>query len=1727
MKLAKFALTPIAAISVAIFAAFAAFAGNVVYVAPDGSNTSPYDTWDKATTNLQTAADLYEEATVVVRGELPVLNTRLVLDKKTFVYGEDGAVAPLKRGVSIANAGVVVSNLTLKGHWWGYNSSGAHGVQLNAAGLLTHCTVTNFFTCFGNDAQDITAFDGGGVGIRAAGAVVRNCTIAGNTCWGNGCGIYIGANALVEKCLITGNRDNAGLSTPAGIGAYVAGGGTLRNCLVVKNGSNKYSVINTGVVVANGLMESCTVADNFAGTMSDGKALKVSWNGRVKNCIVCNNTNKNGTDTHLLDIPSDGVTYTSVSPAISGKGNTTDAPVFVPGTYKLADCSLVDKGSKQAWMDGATDFYGTMRVLGEAVDMGASEYKPAAYVTVTGSPAAYGTADPDYGKVDAWDGEKTFTCPASYTDGETVNAVCAGWKLRKGDGTELSGEGNAVNLTYSDDLEYATLTWLWAVTRLTDRYVKPDGDDMADGKTWATAWATPQKAIDAYPEATAADEITVYLGEGTFTDAQTILNVTNAVRIIGAGKGKTYLVPDNTSEAPTVLLAHPAGVVSGVSIIGNTKAAAVRFSGNAGRLEGSCVGTNSYLGVQFSDPSTGVVSRCEISGNVGSYGGLQMHCNTANRCYVENTLFKDNRASNDRGGACFTYYGGKGVFNFCTFVGNSGPRGAYSGHYTSNVVFNNCIFSGNTCTSTLLEMNFSLVSSSITVDHCWTFDGYGQDPVAGAPNFTDPVGGDFTLRYGSCCRDAAKTLGGEAAALDLLGNSRLSGAAPDVGCYEFQEEGLQCDVLTSADELASGAEVTLTAVCSQSGDYTYAWTLKDSSGATVATGTDAVWTVPVEANGYLSVELMIKDWCGETTIASIKVANIVLIRPARTFVKPAGTEGVTPEYPYDTWAKATTSIEDAIEAVTTGGTVMLADGVHTLTEQLKIEKAVTVRSQNGRDKTVIEQTVKGPRVLKLNNAQAVVTGVTLRRGRIDTYYARKDGDSGAGVWITGAGGTVSDCRITDCAPSNYGSGVVTIGSSGGHVTRCIIDDNSYSRYWSNPYGSGSAGVVISSGRIDSCLVRGNSGVKNSGIEVSGSAKVVNCTVVDNVTTSESGGGLKIGALTSGQGLVQNVIVCGSTGKATLSSSVGYPEWMTTVTDAAGLKNVSNAVVTCTFGKDFTWPLGETCVNEDPLFTDAAAGDYTLNGGSKLIDAGTDYEGVEDETDLAGLPRKSGVAVDLGCHEFDLSKRSVAFTVSPSLALAGDDVTFSGNVQGGDPSTEYTYGWTVRSAVTETVVLSETGNPLVVRTLDPGRYDITLAVTETDGGDPVDTKTVSNALQVGARTNYVVAAEGYVGDGGTWPYDTWEKAATNVLTALEAAVPGGTVAIGPGEHVITNAVCVTNAITVVGTEGWKATTLRHDTKAGAARVVYLNHTQARVAGLSLTGGNHLETHGLAVCIDTKGGTLDACRVTGNHWPSTAYIGRWGAVLVKYDASIGPGGTVENCMIDDNLYNRGFSYNYYSSGGAVCLEGGLFRNNIVFGNSGCQYGGVGLYGPAVVVNNTIVSNRCYYAAGPGKTNGAGGIALATANASARVENNLIAFNYYQPYTGEGPVACDAIINSNADQAYVEEQLVKVTANIQQVTKRCLFSDGNVIGIDPVSGAPVFRTRVMPSAPDTNWRQRSRSPGYKTGLYDASWMADGVDIYGEPRTKHTSQLDGPLVDIGAAEADWRGSGLMILVW
>ncbi|RMH26717.1 MAG: hypothetical protein D6692_08645 [Planctomycetota bacterium] len=64
------------------------------------------------------------------------------------------------------------------------------------------------------------------------------------------------------------------------------------------------------------------------------------------------------------------------------------------------------------------------------------------------------------------------------------------------------------------------------------------------------------------------------------------------------------------------------------------------------------------------------------------------------------------------------------------------------------------------------------------------------------------------------------------------------------------------------------------------------------------------------------------------------------------------------------------------------------------------------------------------------------------------------------------------------------------------------------------------------------------------------------------------------------------------------------------------------------------------ITDDPAFTDAAGGDFTLSLGSPAIDAGMDASGYTS-ADLVGFARPSGDGWDIGAYEFDPSRGAPA------------------------------------------------------------------------------------------------------------------------------------------------------------------------------------------------------------------------------------------------------------------------------------------------------------------------------------------------------------------------------------------------------------------------------------------------------------------------------------------------------
>ena len=135
-------------------------------------------------------------------------------------------------------------------------------------------------------------------------------------------------------------------------------------------------------------------------------------------------------------------------------------------------------------------------------------------------------------------------------------------------------------------------------------------------------------------------------------------------------------------------------------------------------------------------------------------------------------------------------------------------------------------------------------------------------------------------------------------------------------------------------------------------------------------------------------------------------------------VAPAGSS--TPTAPYATWATAANDLQTAIDAVTAGGTVYVADGTYALEKTISVNKTITLR---GFDRTtgaadpekVILDGQEACRVLDVaasNGECPVFRGLAFARGN------KSDG-VGGGVFVSSTSGTAVPSAPGD-APSFVG-----------------------------------------------------------------------------------------------------------------------------------------------------------------------------------------------------------------------------------------------------------------------------------------------------------------------------------------------------------------------------------------------------------------------------------------------------------------------------------------------------------------------------------------------------------------------------------------------------------------------------------------------------------------------------------------------------------------------------------
>ncbi|MBU1908884.1 MAG: hypothetical protein KJ726_02425, partial [Verrucomicrobia bacterium] len=303
------------------------------------------------------------------------------------------------------------------------------------------------------------------------------------------------------------------------------------------------------------------------------------------------------------------------------------------------------------------------------------------------------------------------------------------------------------------------------------------------------------------------------------------------------------------------------------------------------------------------------------------------------------------------------------------------------------------------------------------------------------------------------------------------------------------------------------------------------------------------------------------------------------------------------------WSNAFHTIQGAADVATDGDLVLVTNGIYDtgsravvspMTNRVVINRAITVRSVNGPDVTII----KGAKAAGGGNGNGAIRCVYLASGAVLDGFTLTNGATcssgdgnythGGGVWCESDNAIISNCFITGNSAAQAGGG-----ARKGTLFRCVLKGN----VAVTSHGGGSY-----YGKLRNCLLTGNSAGDYGG--GTAWAEAYNCTFVSN--SAPYGGGAAYGS-------VWNCILYYNTSYNWHGSAVFF-YCCTTPELSAANGNITNA----------------------PQFLDLANANYRLSPGSPCIDRGAN---TNLSADLDGIARpldgnNDGTnTVDMGGYEF--------------------------------------------------------------------------------------------------------------------------------------------------------------------------------------------------------------------------------------------------------------------------------------------------------------------------------------------------------------------------------------------------------------------------------------------------------------------------------------------------------------
>jgi hypothetical protein len=723
---------------------------------------------------------------------------------------------------------------------------------------------------------------------------------------------------------------------------------------------------------------------------------------------------------------------------------------------------------------------------------------------------------------------------------------------------------------------------VWAATH----YVALDSPNPTPPYTnWATAATDIQDAVDA---AGAGDEIVVTNGTYAPVTVSTALtlqsvNCPSVTVIDGGGWEECVYLTNNAVMVGFTLTNGSAGNGGGV------------YCASTSAVLSNCVlsGNSAYNG---GGAYGGTLNNCTLSGNSaqygnggGAYGGTLNNCTlSGNSAYygggaefstLDNCTLTDNSAW-DGGGA------NGGTLNNCTLTGNSaddGGGGAYS------CTLNNCIVYFNSDPN-----DGGNYDSFSTLNYCCTT----PLPTSGAGNISaDPqlASASYLSPYSPCVGAGSAAY---ASGTDIDGEPWAN--PPSMGCEEFYADTMigPLSVAIAADytNVTTGFPVGLTASIGGRTDLSV-WDFGDGTVLSNRPYASHAWA----AMGDYPVTLRAYNDSQPAGVAASVTIHVIV--PPVFYVTLNSTSSVPP---YGSWATAATNIQDAVNAASVPGTVVLvSNGVYQ--GGLNVAQPLTVRSVNGPDLTVIDGGGTNECVYLTNDA--VLVGFTLTNGW--AFYG-----SGGGVYCESTSAVLTNCALI--GNSAYGDGG---GAYGGTLNNCTLTGNLAHKVGSGLGTWGGSGGGAYNCTLNGCTLSGNSAAGGGGSAgyspgVGGGAcfcTLNNCTLTGNSASDDGGGAYSC--------TLNNCIVYFNTdpndgGNYDSSSTLNY---CCTTPLPDGIGNIINA----------------------PLFVNYASGNLRLQSNSPCINSGNNAY-VVGNTDLDGNPRIVGGTVDIGAYEYQTPVSMISY-----------------------------------------------------------------------------------------------------------------------------------------------------------------------------------------------------------------------------------------------------------------------------------------------------------------------------------------------------------------------------------------------------------------------------------------------------------------------------------------------------